>query len=131
MTVRLLATLIALVMLLSGCHKAGNPTPPSPTPVATVTEVVPVPVPVQSPSPSPSGKGIATKPDPALCGADKLMPYLNLLPTSTAKGEIARTAGHNRIRYVAAGARTPDEFRPDRLTVELGVDGRIKQFRCG
>ena len=56
---------------------------------------------------------------------------MNLLPTATAKDEIAKTLGHNRVRYVQPGQAVTQEFRPDRLTVELGVDGRIKQFRCG
>jgi hypothetical protein len=97
-----------------------------------VTKIVPVLVPVSSPSSAAaSGKGIGTRPDPALCGADKLMPYLNLLPTSTARGEIARTVGHNRVRYVEPHEADTPAIRPDRLTVTLGVDGRIKKFACG
>lgn len=135
MTVRRVVALAALGMAVTACNSTtpSGAAAPTPTPTTTVTQVVAVPVPVASPemSGSLSGKGVAPKPDPALCGADNLMPYLNLLPTSTAKDEIAKTVGHNRIRYVQPGQAITQEFRPDRLTVELGVDGRIKQFRCG
>jgi hypothetical protein len=123
-----LSFLVALAMVLAACRNSPAAPHASPTPAATATEVVTVPSPSNS---STSGKGIVTAPDPVGCGADKLMPYLNLLPTSTAKNEIARTVGHNRIRYVEPGQPTTRDFRPDRLTVTLGVDGRIKQFRCG
>jgi len=133
MTARPFATLIALSMTLAACNNEPTDNQPIPTPTATVTKVVTVPVPVATPSSTTAStsKGIETKPDPAICGADKLMPYLNLLPTSTAKDEIARTVGHNRIRYLEANEVTTREFRPDRLTVTLGVDGRIKKFSCG
>jgi hypothetical protein len=129
---RPLATLVALSLTLAACHSPGSESQPTPTPTATVTKIVPVPVPASSPSSAAaSGKGIGTRPDPALCGADRLMPYLNLLPTSTARGEIARTVGHDRVRYVEAHEAETQEIRPDRLTVTLGVDGRIKKFSCG
>jgi hypothetical protein len=53
------------------------------------------------------------------------------LPTETVKEEIASTAGHSRIRYIAPGDVVTMDFRPDRLNVETGEDGRIKLFRCG
>jgi len=73
---------------------------------------------------------LTVTPVPTPCGAEKLSDYANLLPTSTAKEEIARTVGHHDIRYVPL--KTPlDTNRSDRLTAELGVDGRIKKFACG
>lgn len=136
MTTRTLAVLITAGLALAACQQSGgDPSDASPTPTATVTVAVPAPAPAAasgSPSPEPAdAKGIAPAPDPELCGADKLGPYLNLLPTSTAKEEIAKTVGHNRIRYVGPEAVVTQEFRPDRLTARLGVDGRIKEFACG
>ena len=131
MTAKPIAVLVLACLATTACQQRETSTPaPSPTPVATVT--VAVPVPVASPTPEPvHTKGIRPTPDPMLCGADKLGPYLNLLPTSTAKGEIARTVGHNRVRYVIPTDVPSEEFKPDRVTAELGVDGRIKLFRCG
>jgi hypothetical protein len=133
MTPRSIAALLMTAGLaLTACQQAGGePSDATPTPTATVT--VPAPVATGgSPSPEPAAtKGIAPTPDPEQCGADKLGPYLNLLPTSTAKEEIAKTVGHNRIRYVGPEDVVTQEFRPDRLTARLGVDGRIKEFACG
>jgi len=128
-----IATLVAGSLMLAACQRhAENPVvAPVPTPTATV--VVAVPVSVESPAGGASAvpaKGIGTTPDPKLCGADKLSPYLNLLPTTTARSEIAKTVGHNRIRYLEPGAAAGGS-QPNRLTVEVGVDGRIQQFHCG
>jgi hypothetical protein len=73
----------------------------------------------------------ANEPDATACGADKLDRWLNVLPTETVKEEIADAAGHRRIRYIAPGDMVTMDFRPDRLNVETGEDGRIKLFRCG
>jgi hypothetical protein len=132
MIVRPIAALMGAGLALASCQQPpDNPSAPTPTPTATVTVAVPAlsgtagtPTPVHS-------KGIATAPDPEPCGADKLGPYLNLLPTSTAKEEIAKTVGHDRIRYLEPKDVVTQEFRPDRLTARLGVDGRIKEFACG
>jgi hypothetical protein len=129
MTAKLLAALAA-GLALAACHKdASPPADASPTPTATVVRVIEVPKPVRSSS-SPTEVEVTTKPTP--CGAEKLQNYLNLLPTSTAKDEIAETVGHNRIRYIpldqAKAAASPES---NRLTAGLGPDGRIKVFTCG
>jgi hypothetical protein len=73
----------------------------------------------------------ANEPDAITCGADKLDRWLNVLPTETVKDEIADAVGHDRIRYIAPGDVVTMDFRPDRLNVETGENGRIKLFRCG
>jgi hypothetical protein len=132
MTTRSIAALIAAGLALSACQaNGGDPSEANPTPGTPATVAAPATT-TESPSPEPVGaKGIAPTPDPDKCGADKLGPYLNLLPTSTAKEEIAKTVGHDRIRYVGPDDVTTREFREDRLTARLGVDGRIKSFGCG
>lgn len=69
-------------------------------------------------------------PPPTPCGAEKLFNYTNLIPTSTAKEEIARTLGHDRVRYVPLKPE-PAASDKTRVTAEMGVDGRIKKFTCG
>ena len=135
MTTRSITALIAVGLALSACQgNTGVPSNEGATPVATATSPAPAPAPVATAgSPSPAAtpsKGIAPTSDLDPCGADKLGPYLNLLPTSTAKEEIAKTVGHNRIRYVGPEDIVTQEFREDRLTARLGVDGRIKSFGC-
>ena len=61
----------------------------------------------------------------------KLGRWLNVLPTKTVKTEIAATVGERPIRYYTQGDPITMDFNPARLNVELGVDGRIKVFRCG
>jgi hypothetical protein len=71
-------------------------------------------------------------PPSTVCGADKLLNYLNLLPTATAKDEIVKTLGHSRIRYVALQeAKATESATSNRVLAGLGVDGRIKEFTCG
>jgi hypothetical protein len=119
---------LSALLGLSACQK--QPEAPSADPVApqpTATVVVTTPA---TAAPAPRRSNVVVAQEPTLCGAEKLSNYLNLLPTATAKDEIARTAGHNRIRYVGPNDVTTREFRADRLTAEMGVDGRIKEFRC-
>jgi hypothetical protein len=75
---------------------------------------------------------VSLGPPPTACGADKLLDYLNLLPTETAKDEIAKTLGHNRIRYIGLReAKATESAASNRVTAGLGVEGRIKLFTCG
>ncbi len=134
MTVRRSTAVAALSLLLalSGCQKkpagAGEPSGPvAPEPTVLPTAKVPT----VGPNSPPGAIGIATTPDPATCDADKLGPYLNLLPTATAKGEIADKAAPHPVRYVRRNDLGSGAAEPDRVTAVLGADGRIKQFRCG
>ena len=129
---RLLVSVAAILALgLSACHEdTHTPAAPSPTPQATATEVKVIEVPTPEHSSAPTKVEVAQK--ATLCGAEKLQNYLNLLPTSTAKDEIARTLGHNRVRYVPlAEERAQATDTSTRVTAGLGVDGRIKEFACG
>ena len=65
------------------------------------------------------------------CGADLLDRWLNVLPTDDVKAQIAATVGERPIRYYTQGDPITLDFNPSRLNAELGVDGRIKLFRCG
>jgi hypothetical protein len=86
-------------------------------------------------SSEPIGEETAEVPAPGAntdeCGAVKLDPWLNVLPTETIKAEIADTVGHGHIRYIAPGDEVTLDFSLSRLNVETGEDGRIKLFRCG
>jgi len=122
---------LAAGLALTACQKKADEAPaapPAPAPTATVTVVVPV---AASETPKASST-LSVTPEPTPCGAEKLQNYLNLLPTSTAKDEIARTLGHNRIRYVGL-PQEKAEASPGstRVTAGLGADGRIKEFSCG
>jgi len=120
---------MAVGLALTACQKKAAEAPVAPpTPVATVTVVVPV---AASETPKASST-LSVTPEPTPCGAEKLQNYLNLLPTSTAKDEITRTLGHDRVRYVGL-PQEKAEASPGstRVTAGLGADGRIKEFSCG
>jgi hypothetical protein len=135
MTPKLFPAALAAFLALSACHKsAENPSVPAApaTPASEAPRAPASPVAIDGTTPAPTDSPTASiEPPPTPCGAEKLQNYLNLLPTSTAKDEIAATVGHNRIRYVGPNDVTTREFREDRLTADIGVDGRIKAFRCG
>lgn len=137
MTARSFA-ILGLALVLAACGEQPEEGQAAPEAGATGTSAVAAPQTTEpnqatapeTPLPS-SSTSVTVSPQPTECGAEKLQNYLNLLPTVTAKDEIAKTVGHNRIRYVGPDDVTTKEFRADRLTAALGVDGRIKEFRCG
>ena len=123
-----------LVLLLGACEAQDEGETPSPASETALTGAgteagarTNPESPMDEASPAPN----RDEPDATVCGADKLDRWLNVLPTETVKTEIAETVGHDRIRYIAPGDVVTMDFRPDRLNVETGVDGRIKLFRCG
>ena len=127
----------ALALGLSACTPAEEPAPmPVSSPKASEA---PAPPPTSQPAPpsgSPEPKPGASQP-PAVppeddaCGAAKLTDYLNRLPTDDVTTGIAQTVGHDRIRTIKPGDAVTMDFRPDRLNVEIGEDGRIQRIRCG
>jgi len=138
MTFKPFAILAVATFALVACDKrAETAASPAAVPNAAATESTleaaaqpRAAAPEASPLPAPS-KSVSITPEPTPCGAEKLANYLNLLPTSTAKDEISKTVGHTNIRYVGPNDVTTREFRANRLTADLGVDGRIKRFHCG
>jgi hypothetical protein len=119
------------VVGLSACGegtRAPEAPGPTPQPTATVVQVIQVPTPAHSSVPT----KVEVMDKPTLCGAEKLQNYLNLLPTTTAKDEIVRSLGHNRVRYVPLAQEKGEATDTSaRVTAGVGVDGRIKEFACG
>ena len=129
MTARACIALLSAALALAACRE--SPDTPSATP-ASPQPATEAPAPSE-PTPLPSSSStVSVMPTATPCGAEKLQDYLNLLPTSTAKEEIARTLGHNRVRYVGlAEAKATASPESVRVTAGMGVDGRIKEFSCG
>jgi hypothetical protein len=124
---------VSVALALSGCDvsERSPAAPETPEPVATAIEPTPA---ATVPTPLPGRKeAFSVTPQATPCGAEKLQNYLNLLPTSTAKDEIARSLGHNRVRYVPLQQAKSEPPSPGstRVTAAIGVDGRIKEFACG
>lgn len=117
-------TAIGLLAALAACQQSTPPTPTT-TSSPTLAQQTPMPGPAAAPV---SGSGeVADHP----CGADKLDRWLNVLPTEDVKAAIAKAVGERPIRIYTQGDPITMDFSAARLNVELGVDGRIKLFRCG
>lgn len=111
---------------LAACGPADERVPmPSGTPAPLSTDQ-PAP-----PSGSAQPKPGAVTPAADECGADRLGGYLNQPATSDTLAKIRAAAGHERIRTIRPGDAVTMDFRPDRLNIEIGDDGRIKRLRCG
>ena len=122
-----LLPLIALALGLSACDgTADYAAEPEATAAAGGAKTNP-----ENPADEASPAMNANEPDATECGADQLDRWLNVLPTDDVKEDIREAVGHDRIRYIAPGDVVTMDFRPDRLNVETGDDGRIKLFRCG
>jgi hypothetical protein len=122
---RIAVLLMAGAALVAGCQAQTTGAEPEPAETAA-TKTVP-----QPPADEGTPQVNANEPDASECGADRLARWLNVLPTETVREEIREAVGHDRIRYIAPGDMVTMDFRPDRLNVETGDDGRIKLFRCG
>lgn len=119
----------ALLMALTGCGDTVPPEEPFTQPDSTSEPSPEANAPITR---TPAADATASPPvADSECGAGKLGRFVNLLPTSTAKAQIAETVGERTIRYIEHGQAIDADFVPSRLNVELGVDGRIKRFRCG
>ncbi len=121
-------------LALAGCTQSEDRAPTkSEAPVTA-----PAPPPTSQPAPpSDSAQPVpgATTPAPVPladeCGASKLGDYLNQLASADITTKIEQTVGHARIRTIKPGDAVTMDFRPDRLNVEIGADGRITRLRCG
>lgn len=131
MTAKLSAVLLTLALVACRDEPQSQAAAPEPVVMATATSVYTPPTPALTAVAS-AKTTASVMPESTPCGAEKMQDYLNLLPTATAKDEIARTLGHNRIRYVPL-KQAKAEASPisSRLTGGIGADGRIKEFSCG
>jgi hypothetical protein len=115
----------AALLALAACHSKPAPAPsPTAREGAIAAAIVTTPAPDVPPV-------VAATPDPTPCGVGKLQRFLNLLPTETAKADIANPAGDRPIRYISVTENDSIGPDPQRLNVQTGADGRIKRFACG
>ena len=105
---------LPLAALVSACIPPAKPMPEtSPPPPATVIDGVPT-----------------DAPNPAQCGADKLASFIDLVPTDAVLAQIKARIGDKTIRVINPGDAVTMDFRPDRLNIENGENGRIRKFAC-
>lgn len=88
--------------------------------LALATACTPTPAP-ETPAPAPG----------ATCDAGRVQSYVGQ-PFTAALAERARAeAGARTVRSYGVGDPVTMDFRPDRLNVERGADGRITKLGCG
>lgn len=65
------------------------------------------------------------------CNAGKLGSLSGKPRSAEVESEAKRLSGANVVRWLEPNAIVTMEFRPDRLNLHLGTDGKIGSARCG
>ena len=102
-----MTALAASLLALSACTATGSD---------TVAETTPRP-------PAPP----ALEPN---CGADQLGAYIGHPASDEVIAAITGWRGGKPMRVLRPGQAVTMDFRPDRLNVQVGEDGKIKGFTC-
>lgn len=70
--------------------------------------------------------------DPARrCSPSAAEDYIGRKDTPALRAEIASKVGHSRIRWLPPGAIVTQDYREDRLNVDIDAGGVIVRVRCG
>lgn len=80
-------------------------------------------------------QSLAEAPPPAppaedACGAAKLAHYVGKEATPGVEAELAADSTAEATRTIRPGDAVTMDFRPDRLNIEIGKDGKIKRIYC-
>lgn len=73
---------------------------------------------------------VSSADDQSTCGANRLASFIGAVPSAETLAQIKAASGAQSHRVVGPNDMMTMDFRSDRLTIETGADGRIKQFRC-
>jgi hypothetical protein len=65
------------------------------------------------------------------CSAERLDSLIGKTRSAEVAEEAKRLSGAKLVRWITPGMMVTMEFRPDRLNLHLGVDGKIGSARCG
>ena len=65
------------------------------------------------------------------CDASRLGDLTGRPASQQLGAEAVRRSGARALRWIRPGDAVTMDYRPDRLNIEIGSDGRIKQIRCG
>jgi hypothetical protein len=75
----------------------------------------------------------ATPPPPSMepsCGADQLASYVGQPASDDVIAKITAWRGDKPMRVIRPGTAVTMDYRPDRLNVQVGEDGKITGFTC-
>lgn len=149
---RLLLTAAAATLALAACTSGPEPVDPAAEADAFSQRIksgagagadagaAPTPVPpriaqpLPDAAPGPFTPGTQTDPAAAICGANKMGPYIGKLADDATRIEIVTLLGRkDNLRFVAFGSGgyiNPDPTNP-RLNLMLDAQGIIRDARCG
>lgn len=65
------------------------------------------------------------------CNSNGLDSLIGKTRSAETTAEAKRLSGAELVRYLTPGMMVTMEFRPDRLNLHLGTDGKIGSARCG
>lgn len=74
-----------------------------------------------------------TPPPPSMepsCGADQLASYVGQPASDDVIAKITAWRGDKPMRVIRPGTAVTMDYRPDRLNVQVGEDGKITGFTC-
>lgn len=65
------------------------------------------------------------------CRNDGLQRFVGQPATQQLGAEMLRVSGATRLQWINPGMAVTMDFRPERLRIQLGANGRIESLRCG
>jgi hypothetical protein len=69
--------------------------------------------------------------DGPTCQAGRFDASRSQVATEEVMSQVRGLAGERTVRFIRPGTMVTKDFRPDRLNVDIGEDGRIQRFYCG
>ena len=141
MTRQTIAALLAAALALSGCGNTADPNAkevdefaarigaPKQTQAASDTPKPDASDPAAAPAPAEEADA---QPAPSQCSAPKVAPfYGRKADEATQAAVMAAVAPQTNVRFIEAGSAMPEDTASPRLNVMIGVNGNIREARCG
>ena len=78
-----------------------------------------------------AGQPVANDPTSGPCNAEGGNQYIGQLAAGDIGAEILKATNSQSLRWAPPGAMLTRDYRPDRVTVHVGPDGKITKLDCG
>ncbi len=67
----------------------------------------------------------------ARCPAAELRPLLGRTVDDAVRDEVSRRSNPSRRRWIPAGSAVTQDWVPDRVNLDVDIDGRVMRIWCG
>ena len=74
---------------------------------------------------------VVTEPVAGPCNAEGGKQFIGQVANSETGAEILKATNSRSLRWAPPGAMLTRDYRPNRVTVHLGPDGKITKLDCG